>query len=382
MNIQSIISTNGIGIALCIILLFCSALTRRNNSYNDRLLAIMLYIIASCCICESVSFILDGRPGLLSWVLVMLSNTWLYFFNITFSLFWCLYVDYHLYHSRTRLYSVYRPLIILTVVLLLVILGNVFGHYLFTIDASNVYRREPMAYLFFAAPVLYVLLSAYTVYRYKHSGRSVQFFPIMAFLMPFFLGCITQAVVYGVSLAWCSTAIGIAALYMCTQNEAVFKDPLTHLLNRHYLNTVLKTNSWNRRNAFSGVMIDVDYFKSINDTYGHAKGDEALCDVADILSENIPDSAAAIRYAGDEFVLLIKSVNPEDIKAIETKITNALQTFNETAGRVYMLSLSMGHGIYTPGTSTQDSFLEEIDRNMYEQKVLRHQSGVLKDRRH
>ncbi|MBQ7486430.1 MAG: diguanylate cyclase, partial [Clostridia bacterium] len=96
----------------------------------------------------------------------------------------------------------------------------------------------------------------------------------------------------------------------------------------------------------------------------------------------IPDSAAAIRYAGDEFVLLIKSVNPEDIKAIETKITNALQTFNETAGRAYMLSLSMGHGIYTPGTSTQDSFLEEIDRNMYEQKVLRHQSGVLKDRRH
>ena len=103
MNIQSIISTNGIGIALCIILLFCSALTRRNNSYNDRLLTIMLYIIASCCICESVAFILDGRPGLLSWVLGMLSNTWLYFFNITFSLFWCLYVDYHLYHSRTRL---------------------------------------------------------------------------------------------------------------------------------------------------------------------------------------------------------------------------------------------------------------------------------------
>ena len=382
MNILAIVITNAIGITLCIILLFCSALSRRNTSNINRLFTVMMYIVASGCLMEAISYIVDGHTEPVCRFLTVFSNTWLYFFNVTFSLLWCLYVDYHLYRSRTRLLTVYRPMMILTVCLQIIILGNLFGHYLFSIDTSNVYRREPLSYAFFIIPILYVLQSTYTVFHYKHTGHSVQFFPIMAFLLPFFVGCIIQCLVYGISLAWCSTAIGITALYMCSQNEQVFKDPLTRLLNRHYLNTVLKDGNWNHRNPFSGVMLDVDYFKSINDTYGHAKGDEALCDVADILCENIPVTGAAIRYAGDEFVLLLRTVKNDEICAVEEQIASAIQHFNETAGRVYTLSLSMGHGIFTPGRSTQDTFLEEIDLNMYEQKRRRHQSGELQDRRH
>ena len=53
-------------------------------------------------------------------------------------------------------------------------------------------------------------------------------------------------------------------------------------------------------------MVDVDYFKEINDTYGHHVGDEALIDVARILLFGKPDKAIAMRFAGDEFILLLK----------------------------------------------------------------------------
>ena len=382
MNLQSIVITNGIGIAMIIILLMCSSLSRRRKSLSDRLFTVMLMIVASCCIAEPLTFLIDGMPGQEIHIILEIANTWCYVFNVSFSLLWCLYVDYHLYHNRRRLMVMFGPMLVLTAILILVILGNLYGHYLFVIDAGNVYSRKSAAYLFFVIPVGYVLLSSIDVFKYKRTGNNVQFFPIWAFLTPFFFGCILQALIYGVSLAWCSTAIGLTALYMCLQNEQVFKDPLTHLLNRHYLNTVLKTSSWNRGKAFSGIMIDVDYFKSINDNYGHSKGDEALCDAANILTDNVPSTAAVIRFAGDEFIILLRTTQIEEIENVSKKIRSAMQSFNQEGLREYVLSVSMGYGLYYPGKSTQDGFLEDINQNMYENKRERHESGDLAERRH
>lgn len=381
MNIQSIVITNAIGIALIIVLQICSHLSRQKRSISDQLFTGMLFIVASCCLNESISFLVDGINTVPARILGEFSNTWCYFFNISFSFLWCLYVDYRLYHSKKRLYTTFRPLLILTVILLVIILGNLFGHYLFYFDKDNVYHRKPSAYLFFVLPVAYILSSTVNVFlcRRKHT---VDFFPIWAFLTPFLFGCFFQAMIYGVSLAWCSTAIGLTALHMCTQNELVFKDPLTHIFNRLYLNTVLRTGQWNRRNPFSGIMIDVDDFKYINDTFGHSKGDLALCDVASILSDNIPSDAVCIRFAGDEFILLLRTTIQSQMEEVMNCIQNAVTAFNATAVRPFTLSLSMGSGIFRPGQSTQDSFLEEIDKNMYINKSVRHANNTLRDRRH
>lgn len=100
---------------------------------------------------------------------------------------------------------------------------------------------------------------------------------------PIALGCALQLIFFGVSLIWVSLAVGMTSIYMSIQNEFSYLDALTGLYNRAYL--FYKAESFSKHKEIGGIMIDVDYFKSINDTYGHSAGDNALIDVAKILTK-------------------------------------------------------------------------------------------------
>ena len=200
------------------------------------------------------------------------------------------------------------------------------------------------------------------------------FFPLWTFLTPVLVGIVIQSLVYGVSLGWCCTAIGLASLYMSMQNELAYKDSLTGLHNRQYMDRIL--NTWNGR---SGIMVDMDYFKEINDRFGHSVGDRALKDTADLLVANSPENSIVIRFAGDEFILLLSTGQEILIQKVEENIRKAADEFNRTADRPYKISLSMGHALYEK--KGEDSFLEAMDSAMYKDKRIRHASGELRDRR-
>ena len=161
---------------------------------------------------------------------------------------------------------------------------------------------------------------------------------------------------------------------MSMQNELAYKDSLTGLHNRQYLDRIL--NTWNGR---SGIMIDMDYFKEINDSFGHSAGDRALKDTADLLVAASPEDSILIRFAGDEFILLLSTGQEILIEKVEENIRKAADEFNRTADRPYQISLSMGHAFYEQ--KDEDSFLEAIDSAMYKDKQARHASGELRDRR-
>lgn len=85
-------------------------------------------------------------------------------------------------------------------------------------------------------------------------------------------------------------------------------DGLTKLYNRHYLDTHLKNlvrQSGEQGRALSVVIMDMDHFKSVNDTYGHASGDEVLKSLADIIVKTMRSADLAARYGGEEFVVLM-----------------------------------------------------------------------------
>ena len=119
-------------------------------------------------------------------------------------------------------------------------------------------------------------------------------------------------------------------------------------------------------------MIDVDYFKKINDTYGHSVGDEALIDVARVITFGKPDKAIATRFAGDEFIILIKDTREKEVQHVLKNLHDEVDLFNRTENRQYKLSLSMGYSIYRPGKDSVDDFLKHMDDNMYEEKQIRH----------
>ncbi len=374
MNIQSIVITNCIGMFLALAVLNISSMDRRGNDLDSRLLTALLLISFSCCLMEMISFLVDGYPFTICRVMVWVSNTWLFLGNPLFSMLWVLYVDYHLYRKEKRLTTVYRPHMILLAISWVAVLGNLFGHYLFRVDEQNAYCRLPYGYLLYAVSFLMIGNSIYVVHRYKRNHGTEIFFPIWIFLTPVLIGIVFQSMFYGLSLAWCCTSIGLAALYMSTQTELAYRDPLTGLYNRHFLDRVL--NTWTGR---SGIMMDMDYFKDINDRFGHSAGDEALRETATLLLEVSPEGSIATRFAGDEFILLLTTNREEKIKEAEDRIRAAVETFNQTSGRPYTISLSMGHAVFD--MKDKDGFMEAIDNAMYREKQARHASGELKDRR-
>ena len=119
-------------------------------------------------------------------------------------------------------------------------------------------------------------------------------------------------------------------------------------------------------------MIDLDYFKSINDRFGHEAGDRALEDAAKILLASVRVDDMVARLGGDEFVVLADSKESAALEELVARIERAVESHNGTSRRPYRLSLSIGRAVYDPkaGRSAAD-FLAVLDADMYARKNLK-----------
>ncbi|MBR3665773.1 MAG: GGDEF domain-containing protein, partial [Ruminococcus sp.] len=145
---------------------------------------------------------------------------------------------------------------------------------------------------------------------------------------------------------------------------------LTKLCNRNYLDHVLAEVS-RKGTTMGGVMIDIDFFKSINDMYGHSVGDEALISAAEIINAAKPSKSLSVRFAGDEFIIIARVESEFDLINMENSLRNQLDKFNSSDRTPYKLSFSIGTAVFS-GKKTIDSFLNEMDDNMYKEKKSKH----------
>lgn len=104
-------------------------------------------------------------------------------------------------------------------------------------------------------------------------------------------------------------------------------DPLTGLYNRYVLNR--ESSRW-WKNATGGggtvgaIVMDIDYFKQYNDTYGHLEGDACIKRVSEIINETVGSKGIVVRYGGDEFFILLRGMKTEEIVELSTKINESL----------------------------------------------------------
>ena len=153
--------------------------------------------------------------------------------------------------------------------------------------------------------------------------------------------------------------------------ERAMTDALTGLLNRYGLQRVLvREHAEARRYArsLSCLMVDLDNFKTINDTFGHIAGDAALKRVAAILSEIVRRSDMVSRYGGDEFLVLLPETDLEGADALAEKIraTAATEMFGDTEPR-FQLTLSIGAATLSDNESGND-MIAHADMALYEAK--------------
>lgn len=152
------------------------------------------------------------------------------------------------------------------------------------------------------------------------------------------------------------------------------KDTLTQLGNRRELRHDWKTlNAKPRKSIVGGLLIDIDHFKNINDTYGHTVGDEALIEVAHILKRSLHSKDGVYRLGGDEFFVLVELDHADESQLIKKRIEENCAYVNQKSFYPFTLGLSIGVVcLAQPTSSSLDDFLASIDQKMYEEKALHH----------
>lgn len=377
LNLPAIGIANGLGIALMLTLVFNTRMNMRKNLVDDRLFWLMCYMTIALCVVETVSFLLDGVEVYGMRVLLLLLNSVLFILNGMFGLIWVMYVHYKLFEDLNRLKKQLVWLSVPAVLNCLLCILNVFFGIIFVITRENIYQRTPFVWLAYLAPYSYLLYSVVLVLMNQRRVGKYLFLPVLVFLVPVFAGSMLQMLFYGIALIWVFVAFGLTALYINLQNEISLLDSLTKLYNREYFHrymNYLKQKPVSGK-MVSGILIDVDSFKMINDTYGHSEGDVALREVAKILLSVITGNDFAARYGGDEFIVISAVTREQEIMELMQEIRRRTEEWNSRQNRPYQLAFSMGASIYRPGTDTVDSFLRRMDEQMYLEKKKRYSSA-------
>ena len=160
-------------------------------------------------------------------------------------------------------------------------------------------------------------------------------------------------------------------------HQLAYYDPLTQLPNRRFLmERVQQTLAAHERQQDGGALlfIDVDNFKDLNDSLGHAAGDQLLCQMAARLSACTRAQDTLARQGGDEFVLLLQGLSPERDEAaqqaqgVAQKILTLLNEPYPLETQSYLTSVSIGIAVFSGQTASQEELLKQADLAMYQAK--------------
>jgi diguanylate cyclase (GGDEF)-like protein len=160
-----------------------------------------------------------------------------------------------------------------------------------------------------------------------------------------------------------------------TQDDSL-RDPLTGVPNTRYMFLHLTRELARAERLHSDVsliVIDLDGFKDINDHYGHHVGDRALRTVAAALQSTIRPYDICVRYAGDEFVVVLSGCGAEEAEGKRLDLQRAIDQvrFEVTAGEVVPLAISAGAAVFPHDGHTAEAVLAAADLRMYQDKTRR-----------
>ena len=366
MNLSFSVLTANIISILLIGTLYLANRQKAEYDRDMRLLQQMMVTIGIANISDCCVYYLAGSSNIVIKVLVFLSGSGLFLGNVMIGYLWAKFIMVHMnipFSDIRR--NIYRTIGLISIVLLVI---NIFYPLVFSVSDGR-YQRGFAYIIFLIFAAFYILDSLFLYVKRVKKNGSLKLFPVHIFLIPVILGVIIQAFFIEISITWTSIAISVAGIMTALKNEMIFTDCLTGLYNRVYLEFLHK-RACNKKDCWvSGIMIDLNGFKQINDNYGHAEGDLALCIVADLLRKSFSEYGVVTRYAGDEFVIMLNTTDDQLIQKIIKSAKKNFVTENEKNDKPYQLSASMGYAITNLSNETIDDFMNRIDEQMYQDKM-------------
>ena len=288
---------------------------------------------------------------------------------------WCGYADTEcrgsLFATRKRILLSAIPLALM----LALVVSNLWTHRLFTIEAAGYVRKELFQ---LEMGLLVAITTGFSVKLLLSSRRETD--PIKrghmrlvaSFPLCLLIAWLLTRVGESFPIICVAITIELLCLYMGTSTQQISMDKLTHVNNRQNLLSFLEYKVLNHDEKLFLFMMDLDYFKTINDSYGHLEGDEALIRSAKALKlacDNFRRRPYIARYGGDEFIVVIESTKAEADALLEN-IHKTLKALNDEVHKPYTLAFSIGVGEYHPGMDA-NALIEAADSELYKIKRAR-----------
>ncbi|MFT6552460.1 MAG: diguanylate cyclase (GGDEF)-like protein [Zhongshania marina] len=159
-----------------------------------------------------------------------------------------------------------------------------------------------------------------------------------------------------------------------TLNQLASRDALTQCWNRRMIDELFANSiaeSTRKRSKFSVMVLDIDHFKRVNDTFGHSGGDAALKHVVNILNTNLREYDQVGRYGGEEFVILLPATDRNEAWGVAERIRSAIQFQPTILNDDLKIELTVSIGIAEFDRSrdaNQSAFFERADKALYTAK--------------
>jgi diguanylate cyclase (GGDEF)-like protein len=171
-----------------------------------------------------------------------------------------------------------------------------------------------------------------------------------------------------------ATPVIEAKRFAAALRETTLKDPMTDLYNRRFLESYMETliaNSKRRKANIGILMCDMDFFKEVNDTYGHEAGDSVILKTAEVLTSCVRASDLVIRYGGEEFLVLLLDVkSPDDTAHIAEKIRSSMEAteIQLPNGKTLQKTISVGYSVFPVDSDAFWECIKYADVALYKAK--------------
>ncbi len=272
--------------------------------------------------------------------------------------------------------------LILSILPLLLYIVLVVGSYkhgwLFYVDGDGKYQRGDFYAVKIIIACLYIGFTSFKAtvksFMKKHYLNKDKYLALASFVAFPSVAVVLQVLFVGSPMISAGVAFAAVQVYIFSREQLISVDPLTKLNNRNvlmqYLDGKMKSKS-DSKDLYVFIM-DLDYFKKINDNFGHVEGDEAIVIVADVLRSVVRKTNYFVcRYGGDEFIVVCetdKDFNPEEF-GNEINCLLAEETLRKD--KEYNLHLSIGYTKYNDDFHTIPEFIDAADEQLYKIKNQR-----------
>lgn len=358
---------NLFGIFLLVTLLAVVYSKHEKYTLRGKLFRILVLLNILMLVVEIFSWMFDTLDGDMNRFWNIAANTLVTGLPVFVVSVWAIYIDYMIYTDEERTKRVYKWYLAPAIVMLLLSIVNIFVPFLFEVSADNVYSRLGGIWMstIMAIIVYVIILREVILNRRRLTGNFL--YGVMVFLVLPQIAAVIQLLVFGVLLIWATTAVAIVYSYLLFETTSSSLDYLTGIYTRiraeDYMYTLKK-----KRKPFSIIMIDMDDFKIINDSYGHHIGDKTLIEMARILEEVFHKHGLVSRFGGDEFIIVIETINQGTINMYRQSIMKHMRQSTNKNINTCKFSFGVASCALTTNCSI-DKLMIDADNDMYLDKA-------------